>query len=402
MSKKNIKEKLTSKQTFKLSEVLIIVIISILIGILFGSSITYEKENVVVTDIPEELEEFVTTYENIYQNYYKKVKKEDLINAAYEGMVNSLDDPYAAYMGKDDSESFNQTVNGEYVGIGAAVEYKEENAKISTIYKNSPAQKAGLEVGDQLLTIDGQYVKGKTLSQITKLIKGKENTKVSIKISRDGNEKTYEMKRAKVSVPSVSSKIIDKNDKKVGYISIDVFSSTTYKQFKKEYNSLVNKKIDSLIIDVRNNPGGQLDDVKEILQLLEKRDKVLYQIQTKNIKNKVYDGTKSYCNYKISILINKGSASASEILATSLKENNKAILVGKTTYGKGTVQKAYSLSSGATLKYTTQKWLTPKGNWINEKGIAPDEEVDLSDEYKENPSDDTDNQLQKAIEVLTK
>ena len=196
--------------------------------------------------------------------------------------------------------------------------------------------------------------------------------------------------------------VIDKNDKKVGYISIDVFSSTTYKQFKKEYNSLVNKKIDSLIIDVRNNPGGQLDDVKEILQLLEKRDKVLYQIQTKNIKNKVYDGTKSYCNYKISILINKGSASASEILATSLKENNKAILVGKTTYGKGTVQKAYSLSSGATLKYTTQKWLTPKGNWINEKGITPDEEVDLSDEYKENPSDDTDNQLQKAIEVLTK
>ena len=167
MSKKNIKEKLTSKQTFKLSEVLIIVIISILIGILFGSSITYEKENVVVTDIPEELEEFVTTYENIYQNYYKKVKKEDLINAAYEGMVNSLDDPYAAYMGKDDSESFNQTVNGEYVGIGAAVEYKEENAKISTIYKNSPAQKAGLEVGDQLLAIDGQDVKGKTLARIT-------------------------------------------------------------------------------------------------------------------------------------------------------------------------------------------------------------------------------------------
>lgn len=400
--RKGIREKLASKQTFKFSEVLVIVIISVLVGIIFGSSITYEKENVVITDIPEELEEFVTTYEHIYQNYYKKVKKEDLISAAYEGMVNSLDDPYAAYMEKEDSESFNQTVNGEYVGIGAAVEYKEENAKISTVYKNSPAQKAGLEVGDQLIAIDGQDVKGKTLSQITKMIKGKENTKVSIKISRDGNEKTYEMKRAKVAVPSVSSKIIKKNNKQVGYISIDIFSSTTYSQFKKEYNNLIKKKIDSLIIDVRNNPGGQLDDVKEILQLLEKKDKVLYQIQTKNIKNKIYDGTKDYCKYQIAVLINKSSASASEILATSLKENNNAILVGKTTYGKGTVQKAYSLSSGATLKYTTQKWLTPNGNWINEKGIAPDEEVDLSDEYNENPSDDTDTQLQKAIEVLTK
>ena len=401
-NRKGIKERQISKQTFKFSEVLIIVIISILVGILFGSSITYEKENVVVTNIPEELEEFVTTYENIYQNYYKKVKKEDLISAAYEGMVNSLDDPYAAYMEKEDSESFNQTVNGEYVGIGAAVEYKEENAKISTVYKNSPAQKAGLEAGDQLVAIDGQDVKGKTLSQITKMIKGKENTKVSIKISRDGNEKNYEVKRSKVAVPSVSSKIIKKNDKKIGYISIDIFSSTTYSQFKKEYDSLIKKKIDSLIIDVRNNPGGQLDDVKEILQLLEKKDKVLYQIQTKNIKNKIYDGTKDYCKYQIAILINKNSASASEILATSLKENNNAILVGKTTYGKGTVQKAYSLSSGATLKYTTQKWLTPNGNWINEKGIAPDEEINLSDEYNVNPSDDTDNQLQKAIEVLTK
>ena len=401
-NRKGIKERQISKQTFKFSEVLIIVIISILVGILFGSSITYEKENVVVTNIPEELEEFVTTYENIYQNYYKKVKKEDLISAAYEGMVNSLDDPYAAYMEKEDSESFNQTVNGEYVGIGAAVEYKEENAKISTVYKNSPAQKAGLEVGDQLVAIDGQDVKGKTLSQITKMIKGKENTKVSIKISRDGNEKNYEVKRSKVAVPSVSSKIIKKNDKKIGYISIDIFSSTTYSQFKKEYDSLIKKKIDSLIIDVRNNPGGQLDDVKEILQLLEKKDKVLYQIQTKNIKNKIYDGTKDYCKYQIAILINKNSASASEILATSLKENNNAILFGKTTYGKGTVQKAYSLSSGATLKYTTQKWLTPNGNWINEKGIAPDEEINLSDEYNVNPSNDTDNQLQKAIEVLTK
>ena len=401
-NRKGIKERQISKQTFKFSEVLIIVIISILVGILFGSSITYEKENVVVTNIPEELEEFVTTYENIYQNYYKKVKKEDLISAAYEGMVNSLDDPYAAYMEKEDSESFNQTVNGEYVGIGAAVEYKEENAKISTVYKNSPAQKAGLEAGDQLVAIDGQDVKGKTLSQITKMIKGKENTKVSIKISRDGNEKNYEVKRSKFAVPSVSSKIIKKNDKKIGYISIDIFSSTTYSQFKKEYDSLIKKKIDSLIIDVRNNPGGQLDDVKEILQLLEKKDKVLYQIQTKNIKNKIYDGTKDYCKYQIAILINKNSASASEILATSLKENNNAILVGKTTYGKGTVQKAYSLSSGATLKYTTQKWLTPNGNWINEKGIAPDEEINLSDEYNVNPSDDTDNQLQKAIEVLTK
>lgn len=404
---KKVKQKLKdrikkSKLTFKLSEVLVIVIISLLLGILFGSIMVYEKENIIVTQVPVELEEFVSTYENIYDNYYKKVKKEDLVNAALEGMINSLDDPYSVYLEKEDSESFNQTVNGEYVGIGATVKYQEEYAEISALFNNSPAKKVGLQVGDKLIEIDGEKLEGKTLSQITELMKGEKNSKITIKVIRGEEEKTYTLKRTTVSVPSVASKVIEKNGKKIGYLSIDVFSANTYNQFKNNLESLEKKKINAIIIDVRNNPGGQLEDVKEILELLVEKDKVLYQIEKKSVTEKIKDTTKQKCSYQMAILINKGSASASEILASSLKENNNATLVGKTTYGKGTVQKAYELSSGATLKYTTQKWLTSKGIWINEKGITPDEEVELGEEYMEESTDENDSQLQKALEILTK
>lgn len=398
--KKYFKKIKNSKTKFSLSEMLTITIISILIGVLLGSSMLYHSENITVSKVPEELEEFITTYTNISENYYDQVNKNDLLNAAIKGMINFLDDPYSEFLENEDSITFNENVDGEYVGIGATVSDDGNSFKIEEIVKNSPAEKAGLKVGDQIIEVADKKVNDLDLKDISKLIKGKSGTKVNIKIIRDEEEKNFTIERAKIDITSVTSKVIKKDNQKIGYIAIEIFSSKTDKEFKGTLEELESKKIDSLVIDVRNNPGGHLLQVTNILELFMPKDKVLYQIEKKQVIKKVKDTTKESRKYDVVVLINNSSASASEILASSLKESYHAKLVGLTSYGKGTVQNAYELSNGSTLKYTTQKWLTAKGDWINGKGVIPDYEVSLDDEYYKNPTDEKDNQLQKAIEIL--
>lgn len=391
-----------SKLEFNLSEVLTITVISILVGILIGSIMVCKSDVIMTSEVPKDLEEFVATYNNIYNNYYDKVKKDDLIDAAIKGMVDSLDDPYSTFMEQTESENFNETVSGEYVGIGATITYSDNSAIISSMFDNSPAKKSGLKEGDKLIVINSEKIDDKSLSQITDLIKGKKDTIISIKVLRGNKEKEFKVKREKITIPSVTSKIFEKDNKKIGYIAIDIFSSNTYKEFKSELEELESKKIKSLIIDVRNNPGGHLSKVTDILELFLEKGKILYQIEKKGVSEKILSKTKEKRKYKIAVIINNSSASASEILASSLKESYNATIVGEKSYGKGTVQQAYQLSNGTTLKYTTQKWLTAKGKWINEKGVEPDISIELDSSYYDNPNDDNDNQLQKAIEELTK
>ena len=399
--KNKIKQIKSSKLKFNFSEMLTIMIISVLIGLLIGCSIVYENESVTVIKVPEELEEFISTYNNISNEYYKNVDNDDLINSAIKGMIDFLDDPYSEFLENEESVNFNDSVNGEYVGIGVTVSYDGTYARVSSMYNNSPAKKVGMEIGDVLIEIDGTNVEKMGLSEISKLIKGKSGTEITIKVLRNNLEREFNLIRSKIAVPSVTSKTIEKNNQKIGYIIIDIFSSNTYKQFSSELKKLENKKISSLIIDVRNNPGGHLSQVTNILELFNKKGNVLYQIEKKGTTKNIKDQTSERRKYNIAILVNKSSASASELLASSLKETYGAKLIGVTTYGKGTVQSAYQLSNGSTLKYTTQKWLTPKGNWINEKGVIPDYEEQLDENYYENPSEENDNQLQRALDILT-
>lgn len=391
-----------NKIKFNLLDVIIIVIISIALGSIIGASIIYNKEQISITNVPKELDEFVKTYNSINENYYKKVKKEELIDAAIEGMINSLDDPYSNYMDENDTETFNETIDGEYVGIGVTVNIKEDCLEVLEVRDESTAKEAGIKTGDKIIEIDGKSVKKKTSQEISGLIKGNTNTKVKLKILRDDKELEFNIKRKSVEISSVESKVIEKDSKKTGYIYINVFASNTYKQFKNNLEKLEDNKIDSLIIDVRNNPGGHLNQVTKILELFFDKKKVLYQIKTKNNVTKVHSTTSEKRNYKIAVLINKSSASASEILASAIKESYKGTIVGITSLGKGTVQKSYELANGTSLKYTTEEWLTPKGNSINKKGIVPDEKVELSDDYYNNQTDEKDNQLQKALEIVTK
>ena len=362
-TKKNIIEKVkVSKLNFNLFEVIIIVIISISLGTIIGSSIIYSNDKIAITKIPKELDEFVKTYNNINENYYKKIKKEDLVDAAIEGMINSLDDPYSNYMSESDTETFNETIDGEYVGIGVTISIEEDYAQILEVADNSPAKSAGLKVNDKIIEIDNKKIKGKSIEEISNLVKGKKNSKIKLKVLRNDKELEITLKRKPVEISSIESKVIEQNDKKIGYIYIDVFAANTYKQFKNNLNKLESKNIDSLIIDVRNNPGGHLNQVTKILELFLDKNKVLYQIKVKNNTTKVYSTTKDKRNYNIAVLINSSSASAAEILASAIKESYHGTIVGITSHGKGTVQKSYELNNGTSLKYTTEEWLTPNEN----------------------------------------
>lgn len=397
-----VKEIIVEKNKgFNTIEVIIIICISIFFGIIVGYIITSSKSNFVGEEVSSELVEFITTYNNILDNYYDSVDEDDLLNAAISGMVSSLDDPYSSFIDDEEAESFNQLVDGVYVGIGVTVQWNAGKSYIVDIFDDSPAEKAGLEINDIIVKIDNKDVSDKKLSDVSELIKGKSGSKVKLVVLRDREEVSVSVTRANVVVPSVSSKLFDKDNIKIGYIYIDSFSANTYKQFKKELKGMENKKIDSLIIDVRDNPGGHLSQVKKVLELFFSKKTVLYQIESKENKEKIYSSTSDKRQYPIVVIVNESSASASEILASSFQNNYKgAMIVGTVTYGKGTVQKAIELSSGATLKYTTQKWLTAKGQWIDGEGISPDYVVEQSSDYINNRTDKNDSQLQKAIELL--
>ncbi len=403
-NKDTVREVIVEKKSgFNTFEVLVIVVVSILFGVVVGNIISNTTKSVSGVKMSPELQEFVSTYDNILDNYYDNVSEKELVDAAIKGMIESLDDPYSLYMNGKDAESFNQIIDGSYVGIGVTVTNKDNRNYILDIFKNSPAQKGGLKIGDIFVKVDGKDVSSMKIDGLTKLIKGKRGTKVDITVLRGKEKITKTIVRDNVSIPSVTSKIINKNKKKIGYIYISSFAANTYKQFNKELNKLEKKKIDSLIIDVRSNPGGHLNQVTSILEEFMNKKKVLYQIDSKGKKTKIYSTTSEKRNYKIAVLINQGSASASELLAAAFKESyDNSVIVGEKSYGKGTVQKAYRLSNGSSLKYTTEKWLSPKGNWIDKKGIEPTHVVKLSDKYKDNPTDGNDNQLQKAIELLIK
>lgn len=403
-SLKKLKNKLWPDEysSFSIPEVIMLVIISILFGVVVGCILTYSKAFTVENSSYES--ELLSTYQKIRDNYYDEVSEKELLNAAIDGMIGALNDPYSYYMDDSATESFNQKIDGSYVGIGTTVLHDEKNGnKVTDIFEGSPADKAGVKVGDIFLSIDGTEVRYMSLDEISNYMKGSVNTSSNFVFIRDGKNVEITITRDVVDIPSVSSKIIEGNNKSLGYISIDTFASNTYSQFKSNLNSLEKEKIDSLIIDVRNNPGGHLSQVEDILSLFFNKKTVLYQIETKGKTKKVYASSKKTRSYDVVVLINESSASASEILASCFQENyKKATIIGTSSYGKGTVQKSLELSTGSSLKYTTEKWLTSKGVWINDKGVVPDIVVEQGEEYMANPSDDNDLQLQKALEVLTK
>ena len=395
--------KTKEKELYTSKEVIIVMIFSIGIGILMcfgGISIITGKNYLAVT---KDLKKVVDTYYAIVDNYYGELDRDKLIDGAVEGMISSVGDTFTSYSDIDSTSSFDETINGSYEGIGCTVATLEDGTiSVIDMFEDSPSYKAGLKVGDIILKVDGESYEGKNSNDISNYIKNSGKSKIVLTVKRDSEEKYISINLSKVEIPHVSGKVIEQDSKKIGYIKISLFASNSYKQFKNKLDELEKSNIDDLIIDVRDNSGGYLSSVTDICNLFLDKGKVIYQLEDSKGKVKKKDTTKEKRKYDIVVLINGGSASASEILASAIKESYGGDIVGTNSYGKGTVQQTKKLLDGSMIKYTTQKWLTPDGNSINEVGVTPTKVVELNEEYFNNPTTENDNQLQEAINIIIK
>lgn len=393
-----------NENNFHTSEVVILVVITCIISIIMGTLITYSllkgKEEK-PQEVSSDLQELIDQYQFIKQNYKDEVTERELVTGAINGMLEAAGDPYAEVI--DKSSRLWQELEGSFYGVGIEV-YNDENGNIIVyhVFENGPAERAGLQAGDIINSIDGIDLTGESTSVLSTYIKDSTKSEFVIEYTREGEKTTVTVKKENVIIPSVYSDLFEQNGKKVGYLQVTIFSATTYNQFKNALEELENENIDRLIIDVRNNSGGRLDAVLDMVSLFLDSSHIICEEEADGQIEKHYSTGQVTKSYPIAILVNGASASASEVLTSALKEEYGAIVVGTTTFGKGTSQQVKTLQNGEQYKLTTKKWLTSKGEWINGVGIEPTYYVELSNSFYENPSVETDNQLQSALSLLAK
>lgn len=397
---KSIKDK---KPTFELWEVLVITLVSSVIMGLSTGYVAYRSNTKYVNTGNEYINELVKSYNNITANYYDNIDEKSLVDAAINGMLNYLGDPYTTYLDKTNTNSLTDALAGTYEGIGIEVSKNDNNEiEVKTVFDDTPSSEAGLLVGDVILKINEEDVTTKTTTDAVAIIKSSKSSNIKLQIKRNEEIKDIDVVRKELYLPVVSSELLNQNDKNIGYIAVDKFSETVFEQFSKELNKLEKNSLDGLIIDLRNNTGGFLVGATKMAELFLEKGKVIYSLQSKLDNEVTKDETDEKRDYKMFILVNKSSASASEILAAALKYSYGAKLVGTTTYGKGKVQKTSKLSDGTMYKYTSAKWLTPNGDCIDGIGLSPDLNVELSEEYANNMTKENDNQLQMALYEIVK
>ena len=391
------------KESYSFDEVFSITIFSLLLGVLACFSIlTILNKGKNYFVLSKELAKFVDAYDAIVNNYYKEVDKDKLVESAINGMVSSIGDEYTSYSDKDVTDNFNETVNGKYMGIGALIMKSEKDLVIYKVFEDSPSYRAGLKDGDIILKLDDKDTKDMSVNDIASIVKNDDNKEVKLLVKRGEENLDITIVKDMVELPVVSGKVINHNDKKIGYISLSIFSSVASEQFNKQLVKLEKEGISGLVIDVRGNSGGYLTTVTDIASYFLKKGDIIYKLEVNDKVTVRKDKTKESRDYPVAVLIDKNSASASEILASSIKESYNGYVVGTNSYGKGTVQQTLVLSDGSMIKYTIEKWLTPLGNWINEEGVIPTNYVELSSEYLNNPVFENDNQLNEALELVSK
>ena len=387
------------KTKFELWEVMAITLFSSLVMSFCTGYLVYKSScsQISTGNRDDNLAELYKAYDEIKSNYYSTVDLGALVDAGIKGMFSYLGDPYTTYLDKDQTDNLNNSLSGSYQGIGVKISVNNEENKmiISEVYDNTPAKSAGLAVGDIIVKVNDNVVADMESGEVTKLIKSSDEVKLVV--NRDGNDLNFTLNTAKLNNPSVDDKIIDgDNGNKIGYLKISKFNETAYEQFYEKLNKIEVDGINSLIIDLRDNTGGYLSAATKISEMFLQKGKVIYSLNEQSSTKTTYDETDDERNYKVYILVNGNSASASEILAAALKDSYGAKLVGTTTYGKGKVQKTSKLSDGTMYKYTSAKWLTPSGECIDGVGLKPDIEISNGDELLK------DLVLEKAIEEIQK
>lgn len=331
-----------------------------------------------------DLKEFAKLNETLRilrSGYFQNVDEQKLIDGAISGMIQALDDPYTSYMDKETADQFHMSLSSSFEGIGAEIKSENGLITVQSPIKGSPAEKAGLRPNDQIRKVNGQVLDGMDLNQAVLLIRGKKGTEANLEITRAGSTDVIHVTIIRDEIPRETVNAEYLNDG-IGKIQITDFGENTAKRFEEELKKFEAKGLKGLIIDLRGNPGGYLEAVSEISNLLIPNKEVIVQVEYRNGQKEVIRSKLEKPKYPIVTLIDGGSASASEIMAAALKESGGYPLVGEKSFGKGTVQQSKQFSDGSNLKFTMAKWLTPKGNWIHKKGIEPDYSVSLPSYYK--------------------
>lgn len=404
-NKKNkIHKKSKVQSTFSTTEVVTIVIITAFISLLMGIVISNStNESTDYEAVSSEMQDFLADYNDVIGSYYDDVDEKKLLETALESVINSLGDPYTGVVDNSLANSLSTRLQGTYSGFGIEIaNNSDNNIYIIDVIEDTPAEKVGLQLYDKIIAMDGVDVTNTSTTDFVTMIKKNTNQTIKLTILREGTQMDIDITRETITLKSVTSTTYEVNNQKIGYIYISVFAANTDTQFSEALETLEESGIDSLIIDLRDNTGGHLNAVENMMSEFFDETQVIYQIQDKKDTTKYYSTGKVTKEYPIAVIVNGNSASASEMLTAALQEGYDATIVGTTTYGKGTVQEVQTTDSGVQYKLTTKKWLTPDGNWINGVGITPDVKVELDNSYYSNPIEDNDNQLQSAFDILTK
>lgn len=344
------------------------------------------------------VEEKLDVIDNLIEEYYlyeDDIDGDALVEGLYSGYTEALGDPYTEYYDEEETQALFESTSGEFSGIGVTMSQGTDGTiTVTNIYEDSPADKAGLQVNDILLEVDGRDIQGEDLNTVVSYVKGEKGTEVTLTVLRDGEEVDATAVRDTIEVQTVEYRMLDGQ---IGYISVSEFDDVTYDQFKTALDDLEAQNMQGLIIDLRNNPGGNVDTVTDMLKLLLPEGPII-SIKDKNgnTEEMTCDGEHEFTK-PLAVLVNGYSASASEIFSGAVQDYGTGTIVGTTTYGKGVVQQLISLGDGTCLKVTIAEYYTPSGRSINGVGVTPDVEVEY--EYDQN-NPEADNQLDKAVEVL--
>lgn len=364
--------------------VIVTVICTTMVQLTFGNKVIISKG---LYETYSKYDKLLGLENIIEEDFYQEVSEDDLIDGALKGLFEGLDDPYSQYYTADEFESLKEQTSGSFVGIGVYIGVSSENNKITIIspIEGSPAEQVGIKSGDIVVKVDGESIESKTVDEVIKQIKGKENTKVNLTVEREGKELSFDITRQTIVTKSVSNEVKN-ND--IGYLRITSFDEHTYDEFKENLSELESKGIKGLVIDLRDNPGGLLDVCVDIADDLIGKGTIVY-TKDNSGNEEYYKSDANELNMPIAVLINGGSASASEILTAALVDNGKAIAIGETSFGKGLVQSVKGLKDGTGYKLTTAQYFTPNGDYINGKGITP--KIQEKDKNK---------QLEAALEYI--
>lgn len=329
---------------------------------------------------PEELAPLIEVFERLQEEAVDPPDAEDLVEAGIEGMLDELDDPYAQFYLPADYERFSDTLDGTYSGVGMELQETPEGLFVVTVFEGTPAEEAGIESGDQIVAVDGEDVRDEPIEAVVDLVRGEPGTDVTLGLERNGESLEVTPTRAEIEIPLLEHEMLEDA---IGYIRLNQFMSGAGDAVRAAADELTGAGADGLVLDLRGNPGGLLPEAIEVAGVFVEEGPIV--IVEAGDESETFDAPGDALDAPLVVLVNEGSASASEIVAGAVRDTGRGAVVGETTFGKGTVQAIRSLSDGSGLKFTNARYLTPSGDSIEEVGVDPDRVVEDADDPDEDP-----------------